>query len=91
MSGDMADFALDQVMDEEDLRLDFRLGLLSSQEAYDNGIIDELGFEGGKGSPFKVCKHCGQTDLVWGKSNGKWRLCHYSSGNVHTCKEHTFD
>lgn len=46
----MADYALEEVMDEEDDRLDYRLGLMGDQEAYDKGIIDELGYDyrGGK-------------------------------------------
>lgn len=90
MSGDMADFALDQVMDMEELRLDYRLGHMSDIEAYDNGIIDELGYEVGTGSPTKNCKHCGQTGLVWKNVLGKWRLGP-ASGGIHTCKEHKFD
>ena len=43
--GDMADDFLDDVMDMEDARLDYRTGLMSDEEAYERGIIDELGFE----------------------------------------------
>jgi len=43
--GDMADMAFDDMMDYEDLRWDYRHGLLDAQEAYDMGLIDENGFE----------------------------------------------
>lgn len=85
----MADFALDQVMDMEEDRLDYHMGLMDPQEAYDRGIIDELGYEGRGGNPLKSCKHCGQTGLAWKRIEGKWRLSS-GSGEVHTCKEHKF-
>ena len=43
--GDMADMFLDEVMDYEDLRLDYRSGKITDEEAYDLGLIDELGYE----------------------------------------------
>jgi hypothetical protein len=43
--GDMADEALNGVEDEEAARLAFRTGRMSTQEALDRGIIDELGYE----------------------------------------------
>lgn len=39
--GEMADMALDEVMDFEDRRADYRKGDLPIEEAIDNGIIDE--------------------------------------------------
>jgi hypothetical protein len=47
--GEMADAALNEVMDMEDLRHDYRMGQVSTEEAYDAGIIDEHGAE-----PFPV-------------------------------------
>ena len=43
--GEMADWVNEQVEDEEDLRLEFHVGTLSDQEAFDAGIIDERGYE----------------------------------------------
>lgn len=43
--GDMADFALEEVMDDEDAYTDFATGGMSEAEAYERGIIDELGYE----------------------------------------------
>lgn len=43
--GDGADMALDAVMSEEEARLDFHSGCMTKNEAYDRGIIDELGYE----------------------------------------------
>lgn len=43
--GEMADFFLDEVMDMEDLRLDWLHGQMTDEEAYEAGIIDELGHE----------------------------------------------
>lgn len=42
--GEMADDFLDEVMDYEEDRLDYIHGNLSDEEAYERGIIDELGF-----------------------------------------------
>ena len=43
--GDFADDALNEAMDAEDERLEFRLGKMSHEEAYERGIIDEFGAE----------------------------------------------
>jgi len=43
--GEMADFELDEVLDEEDAREDYRSGVMSKDEAFARGIIDELGYE----------------------------------------------
>jgi hypothetical protein len=42
---DGADMFLDFVMDEEEARLDYHRGDMTDQEAYDRGLIDELGYE----------------------------------------------
>ena len=39
--GEFADYALDEVMDMEDWRTDYRRGEMSMDEAMDKGIIDE--------------------------------------------------
>jgi aspartyl/asparaginyl-tRNA synthetase len=43
--GEMADYTLDEVMDYEDDMLNYLIGKMDNQEAYDKGIIDELGYE----------------------------------------------
>ena len=43
--GEMADFELDEVLDEEDAREDYRAGRMTKEEAFERGIIDELGYE----------------------------------------------
>ena len=39
--GDMADFALEEVMDFEDARTDYRRGELTHEEAVEAGVIDD--------------------------------------------------
>ena len=46
--GEFADYTLEDVMDEEDDRLDFYTGHINNEEAYNKGIIDELGYEENK-------------------------------------------
>lgn len=41
--GEMADYSLEEVDDEEEARLDWLLGSMSFEEALDRGIIDEQG------------------------------------------------
>ncbi len=43
--GEMADFELDRLMGEEELRFDFRHGVMDLSDACDLGIIDENGYE----------------------------------------------
>jgi len=43
--GEFADYALDETMDAEFDRMEWRLGLMSDLEAFDRGIIDSQGFE----------------------------------------------
>lgn len=90
----MADYALDQVWDMEDLRFSYRMGDMSTQRAYDLGIVDEMGgehyvplFKKAKSPP--RCKHCGSMQVKWKQfPDGKWRLTE-SSGRVHTCKQYS--
>ena len=41
--GDMADYALDEALNEENACTDYLLGNMPEYEAYEAGIIDELG------------------------------------------------
>lgn len=90
--GDMADFALDQVMDEEEDRFAYRMGEMSDGEAYDRGIIDELGFSNHPpmfkpAQTLKQCAHCGTNGLHWAEIGTGWRLV-TANGDVHTCAAH---
>ncbi len=83
--GDCADQALEMVMEHENDRSRYRAGEIQQQEAYDLGIIDELGCEQGSASS-KTCKGCGTSGLFWKqKDNGKWWLT-TSDGSWHKCK-----
>ncbi len=84
--GDMADMALEAVEDSEMARSCWRGGQLSEQEAYDAGIIDELGFEYCDPPQLKTCKHCGKSDLKWGKVDAGWRL--FDGEVMHQCKQY---
>lgn len=87
--GDMADYFLEQVWDEEDARLDYRMGHMSTEEAFERGIIDEFGAEYHHGRNFtasggsKTCRCCGTRGLVWGQHKGKWRL--FEGQKIHKC------
>jgi hypothetical protein len=83
---DGADMALEDVMDDEDARLDYRRGDMSDIEAYNRGIIDELGYEiTGIGPKPITCRCCGVSGLHWSESkSGKWRL--FDDNGIHNCK-----
>lgn len=88
--GDMADDFLDSVMEMEFVRQDYIDGTMTDHEAYLRGIIDENGTyynAGYQPQPFKTrgrtCRHCGQTGLLWGKINSKFRL--FDKQQVHKC------
>jgi hypothetical protein len=88
--GDMADDFLDSVMETEFSRQDYFSGTITDHEAYHRGIIDENGtyYDAGyRSNPFKTrgrtCRCCGQTGLLWGKIDGKFRL--FDKENIHKC------
>ncbi len=74
---------LDGVADFEERRLDFRLGIMGYAEAYDQGIIDELGYEIGTEARTKTCRHCGRSGLTWGLTPKGWRL--HDKRGTHVC------
>ena len=78
----MADFALEQCETNEIIRDDYRQGELSTQEAYDNGLIDELGHEIDSVT-FVICRCCHKSRLTWGNYNGKWTL--FDGDEIHDC------
>lgn len=82
--GEFADYALWETMDEEDARLEFRLGKMSYQRAYDLGIIDHLGYEHrSTNSKHKICRRCKKGNLQWGNTDRGWRL--FEGRNEHHC------
>lgn len=87
--GDMADYALEQVMDAEEDRFLWRIGRMSDFEAYELGIIDENGADlthpmFRRRSSTKTCRHCGASGLVWKSVGSKWRLA-TPDGVIHSC------
>lgn len=82
--GDMADEFLNDVMDDEELTLDYMFGDINTSDAVDRGILDELGAlpTSGRSMP-KTCRCCGTTGLTWGRYRGKWRL--FNKQGVHRC------
>ena len=89
--GDAADMALDECMNFEDARTDFHTGEMDEAEAFERGIIDELGYEAnwstGRGgfAQTKTCRRCGSPGLVWDRHQGKWRLFQSGSSRLHEC------
>ena len=87
--GDGADLAIDQMMTEEEHRLDFHTGNMSITDAYDLGLVDELGYEywpgwGAKRVIQKVCRCCGKGNLHWNQVDCKWLL--HDANGVHQCQ-----
>lgn len=84
--GEFADYALEEIYDEDEARFDFRRGFITIEEAYQRGIVDDLGYEfGHQVIQFRTCRCCGKTGLRWGKSGDKWRL--FDGPNIHMCPE----
>lgn len=86
--GEMSDFELDKVFDEEENSLKWKLGAYQFDEAFDAGIIDELGYEIDLiKNDTKTCKYCGKTGLKWKieKKDKKYRL--FEGEKVHQCRK----
>ena len=80
--GDMADFALEQIETNVEMRDKHRRGDMSIADAYENGIVDELGKET-ESVTFKTCRCCNKGRLTWDIYNGKWLL--FDNGKLHEC------
>jgi len=92
--GEMADFYNEQVEEMEFERGNYHMGLMSDVEAYEKGIIDELGYEAnawtGHAPKPKVCRCCGEMDLHWAITpKGKWFLVDRTN-KMHECKKNPF-
>ena len=89
--GEMADFALEEVEDFENARLGYRMGDVDATEAFERGIIDDLGREAipSTGAPV-ICKYCGNRDLKWVENakQSTWRMCCKQTGKPHVCEEY---
>lgn len=96
--GEFAGYALDEVMDHEDDRLRYKLGQMSLDEAYDLGIIDEMGYQNRPWSgtvslikairkPTITCKYCGLAGFRWKQTDqGQWRL--HEVDKLHECSSY---
>lgn len=84
--GDMADFALEHMMDIDELA--DRYSNASTAELYEVGLVDELGYYIGGGFSHyrpkpRTCRCCGKSNLYWKQIKGKWRL--FQDGKIHDC------
>ncbi len=77
--GEMADYFLEEVMDMEYLRLDYRCGRLTDEDAYDLGIIDEHGGMYIANRPTlhgpSECPKCGAQTVLKAGKHGQFRGC----------------
>lgn len=87
--GEMSDFTLDQIMNEDDLYIRYLLGDLELREAYNQGIINEMDGLSGTESPPKTCGICGEKNLSWKQVSGKWKL--FKGNKIHKCEKHLDD
>lgn len=90
--GDMADYALECGANEEDHYDDYFSGRMSNWDAYENGIINELGGLVGterKAPTSKTCRSCGMGGLRWGQLNDKWLL--HGKHGVHVCPKNPYN
>lgn len=82
--GDIADMVLEDSETFEEDRYNFRHGIISESEAYELGIVDELGYEIPSGRKKElVCKFCNKKNLNWKKQNDKWRM--FEGDKLHVC------
>jgi len=86
--GDGADMAISEMMNAEDDRFSYRMGMMTDAQAYDLGLIDERGFMATASSgSSKQCRYCRRSGLHWTETNSGWRLAS-ADGTVHSCSEH---
>ena len=90
MSGEFAGYALDESIDAEGDRWLYRQGVMSDADAYERGIVDQMGryqhvpmFPRSTG---KTCIHCATPGLSWVQTGKGWRLG--KGGAVHTCPQY---
>ncbi len=85
--GEFADYAIEEIEEIENHRQGYWRGEISSSEAFDRGLIDELGYmaEPSTGQIKKPlqCRCCGSKNVSWAQDRGKWRL--FESNSLHVC------
>jgi hypothetical protein len=81
--GEMADYVLEMASMEDELLLAYHFGKISDAEAYEAGLIDELGYEVTYARS-KTCRCCGNGNLHWEMVINKW-LLHEENGHLHNC------
>lgn len=83
--GEFADYALQETEEMENDRWGYRMGLIGHADAYDRGIIDELGFEvsARTGNGLVTCRHCGKL-CRWKHTSFGWRTGEMD-GSLHIC------
>lgn len=96
--GEMADMALEHVLDEEFSRIDYVMGDMSQQEAYDRGYIDELGYEQegisqawkNAPNPWELDQELVKAEAEFGSNLSKLlpRPPDYKKALIKTCKKH---
>ena len=92
--GEMADYALEQVWEMEDLYFRHQNGEIDDHDAYDMGLIDEMGGSNyvpwtskSRGNPVsKTCGRCGCQHLSWMQVDSKWVLGR--NGVQHSCTDY---
>lgn len=82
MMGDMADFANEWQEETVEQRDHYKRGEMTLSDAYENGIVDEMGSELQR-TTLKTCRCCNKGGLTWGSSNGKWVL--FEGNTIHNC------
>ena len=82
--GDMADLFLNEVLEHEEAIEAYHHGEMPIEEAYDKGIVNELGGEErGLTIRSRTCRLCNKTGLRWVNVEGKWRL--FEGKTIHKC------
>lgn len=81
--GDGADIALSDMMDDEDLRTDYRLGHLGLSEALDLGILDEHGVL----EDIKIKQEADKPKLQCPKCGGQMKLREGKFGKFWGCSD----
>ena len=100
----MADYALEEVFEFEEQRDRYHSGHMELDEAYDLGIIDELGWEyipretNFKSDFIKIrrplstkvkCKFCKEDGFQWKQTEYGWRLFNQND-QVHECTKYEY-
>ncbi len=83
--GEMADYYNEQIEEMDYQRSLYRGGLMSGIEAYEKGIIDELGYEhSGYSQKTIKCRCCNKLGLHWAQRENKFRLFE-KNNKIHKC------